>query len=157
MTINTSGDAVRELQRRIGHQPDFLRSIRDEDDWSFVVKMHAPMEAAVTRLLTLRLGEDSLHDVFSRLDFASPNFGRLAFAKALNLLDSKDRGFLRELAELRDRLVHDVSNVSFDLHGYVAALNTDKFRSFVKSCDNFSISMEPEASRNVVNDGKRWK
>ncbi len=152
MAINTTGDAARELQRRIELPPDFLESIRDEDDWSFVVKLHALMETAITRLLTLRVGEESLHNVFARLNFA---FGKLAFVKALELLDSSDRSFLHTLAELRNRLVHDVSNVNFDLVAYVASMDSGQFKSFVRSCDNFSTPMEQDDRRNVVNDGSQ--
>ncbi len=155
MAINTTGDAARELQRRIELPPDFLESIRDEDDWSFVVKMHALMEAAVTHLLTLRLGHKSLHNVFAHLDFATSKFGKLAFAKALELLDSRDRSFLHKLAELRNRLVHDVSNVNFDLVAYVASMDSDQFKSFVRSCDNFSTPMGQDDRKNVVNDGSQ--
>ncbi len=155
MAINTTGDAARELQRRIELPPDFLESIRDEDDWSFVVKMHALMEAAVTHLLTLRLGEESLHNVFARLDFAAPKFGKLAFAKALELLDSRDRSFLHKLAELRNRLVHDVSNVNFDLVAYVASMDSDQFKSFVRSCDNFSTPLGQDDRKIVVIDGSQ--
>ncbi len=152
MTINTTGDAARELQQRIGLPPDFLESIRDENDWSFVVKMHALMEAAITGLLTLRLGEESLHDIFARLPFAP---GKLVFAKALELLDSNDRRFLHKLAELRNRLVHDVSNVNFDLVEYVASMNSDQLKSFIRSCDNFSTPNGKDDGRNVVNDGSQ--
>ena len=147
MAINTMGDAARELQRRIELPPDFLESIRNEDDWSFVVKMHALMEVAITRLLTLQLGEESLHNVFARLPFPR----KLAFVKALKLLNSSDRTFLSKLSELRNRLVHDVSNVNFDLVKDVASMNSRNFEGFVRSCDNFSTPKGPGDRR--VNDG----
>jgi len=64
--------------------------------------MHALMEAAVTHLLAERLGDAKLEEVFSFTEFANPRSGKLAFAKALGLLESDERRFLQRLAELRN-------------------------------------------------------
>ncbi len=153
MTINTVGDAARELQRQLGLHEGFFHSILDEDDWSFIVKMHALMEAAVTHLLTERVGHAPLEGVFSFTEFANKRSGKLAFAKALNVLDSDERRFLYWLAELRNSLVHGVKNVQFDLDERTRRMNRDQFGSFVKACDIFSSPGSGNDGINVVNDG----
>ena len=150
----TVGEAVEILQERLGLEPGFLWSLKNEDDWSFLIKLHALMEAAVSRLLAVRLGHESLLDIFANLEFANKKSGRLAFLKNLDLLDSQDRSFLRRLAELRNDMVHDVSKVGFDLKEYVGGLDKQALKSLVTQCNNFAVAMEP-GGEPVVHDGEK--
>ena len=49
--------AVAELEQGIGLQNGFFIRLVAEDDWSFVIKIHALYEAAVTKLITEKVGE----------------------------------------------------------------------------------------------------
>jgi hypothetical protein len=55
---------VKEIENGLGLPDNFLLSIYvDDDDWSFVIKLHSMVEAAVTHLLVTRFANDQLTDV----------------------------------------------------------------------------------------------
>jgi hypothetical protein len=78
----------------------FCESLYKEDDWSFIIKLHALLEAVVTHLLVAHLQQDALLDVFARVEMSQEKTGKLAFAKALNLLTSNHRAYVRYISEL---------------------------------------------------------
>ncbi|GKS63878.1 hypothetical protein YTPLAS72_11820 [Nitrospira sp.] len=130
---------MRALEAQLGLPSGFLEGLRTEDDWSFIIKIHALIEAAVSHLLCTALGNDRLIDVFSCLDLSDKRRGKMAFAGALSLLGKSDRRFVSSLSELRNTLVHDVKNVGFSLSKHVAAMDSSKFVTFVKGFDSFSV------------------
>lgn len=126
------------LEAKLGLEPGFFDSLDsdDENDWSFVIKAHALVEAAVSHLLTQTIKRPELGDLFSRLDMSNKATGKAAFVKALGLLGEEQRRFVSALSELRNRLVHDVRNVNFDLLEHVDSLNPKERETFLK---NFNI------------------
>jgi hypothetical protein len=130
--------SVRAIETELGLPSGFLEGLRTEDDWSFIIKVHALIEAAVSHLLCSVLGKDTLADVFSHLELSDKRRGKMAFAAALGLLEKPDRRFVSSLSELRNTLVHDVTNVGFSLSKYVDAMDSSTFSAFVKGLDSFS-------------------
>lgn len=88
---------MRALEAQLGLPSGFLEGLRTEDDWSFIIKIHALIEAAVSHLLCTALGNDRLIDVFSCLDLSDKRRGKMAFAGALSLLGKSDRRFVSSL------------------------------------------------------------
>ena len=86
---------------------------REGDDWSFVVKIHALLEGLSTNLLTTGLNEERLREVFSHLELSDTRSGKVAFMKALGLLEDESRAYISALSELRNLLIHRIENVSF--------------------------------------------
>jgi len=62
---DTVEGSVRLIESAVGVPQGFLESLKNEDDWSFVIKIHALLEAAVSHLLCKTLGRDELADVLS--------------------------------------------------------------------------------------------
>ena len=89
MSSQSLADLVPLLEQKLGLKPGFLESLDDENenDWSFVIKVHALIEAAISHLLTEDLCRPELADLFSRLDMSNKATGKAAFVKALNLLE----------------------------------------------------------------------
>lgn len=116
MNIDDLGDSVGRLEGDCGLPEGFCVKLVQEDDWSFVIKMHSLLESAVSRLLTTALGRSELEDIFSALDTSNTKTGKIAFTSALGLLPKQHLDFIRSLSELRNRLVHRVKNVACDLH-----------------------------------------
>lgn len=109
------------------HLPNgFLMSLRREDDWSFVIKVHALIEAAVTHLLVAAIKDQRLVSVFQMLELSNSRTGKAAFLDALELIDSPQKRFIRKLSELRNSLVHDVRNVSFSFGEHIASLDCNQ-------------------------------
>ena len=92
--------------------------LKQEDDWSFVIKLHALFECAVAEQLTRTFRRRELADVFSRFELSNTKTGKLALIKALNLLPTAHIQFVRKLSELRNALAHKVENVNVDLVEY---------------------------------------
>ena len=135
---DTVEGSIRVLEKNLSIREGFLESLKREDDWSFIIKVHALLEAAISHLLCEALGHKQLSEVFSFIELSNKRSGKIAFVKALSLLDKPDRRFIISLSELRNQLVHDISNVDLDLKKYVDSLSPEKFKSFVKSMDSFS-------------------
>jgi hypothetical protein len=60
------------------------------------------------------------------LDVSDQTKGKLAFIKALDLLPTEDRSFIKQLSVMRNSLVHDAKNLEFNLKVYLAELDTQK-------------------------------
>ncbi|HSG21963.1 MAG TPA: hypothetical protein VLA64_03300, partial [Azonexus sp.] len=111
-----------ELEAKIGVRPGFFAALREEDDWSFVIKLHALFEAACTHLLLFHFKEPELSEVFSRLELSNKTTGKIAFLSKLGLIGKENRRLLSTLSELRNSLVHDVRNAEFSLIDMVTKL-----------------------------------
>lgn len=111
---NKTAQAVEETLRSLGVARSFFDDLLTKgDDWTFVIKIHALVEAALTYLLVSELERPELADVIAKLETSDTRTGKVAFVKALKLLDDHHRRFVRALSELRNGLVHDVRNTSF--------------------------------------------
>jgi hypothetical protein len=56
---------ILELESKLGLDQGFFGNLQSEDDWSFVIKLHALFEAACTHLLLFHFQELELTDIFS--------------------------------------------------------------------------------------------
>lgn len=138
MSPKTLSDLVPLLEQKLGLEPGFFESLDgdDESDWSFIIKVHALIEAAISHLLTEHLGRPELNDVLSRLDMSNKTTGKAGFIEALGLLEKPERRFISSLSELRNKLVHDVRNVNFDLTEHVENMERKEQDAFLK---NFNL------------------
>jgi hypothetical protein len=130
------GAGILELESKIGVPENFFRALCNEDDWPFVIKLHALFEAACTHLLLFHFKEPDLSSIFSRLELSNKTTGKIAFLGALELLNKDNRRFISILSELRNSLVHDVRNAQFSLAGMVMSLDAPEIR-------NLAISFSP--------------
>jgi hypothetical protein len=123
-----------ELEARIGLPLGFCEGLREEPtDWSFVIKLHALFEAAITQLLVGKLARPELSELVSQMDMGHPRTGKIQMAKALGVLEEEERRFVRYLSMLRNDLVHNVGNVTFTFDDYPKSLDTNKRRELVQA------------------------
>ncbi len=108
----------------------FLDRLAVEDDWSFVIRAHALVEATITHLLSAAV-DPRLRDCFERLEVSNAEYGKMRFAGALELVSGAERKFVRVLSELRNRTVHDIRQVSFTFDGYLDAMDKNQRAAFV--------------------------
>lgn len=132
----------------------FLNLLIKEDDWSFTIKLHALVEAAVSHLLASICG-DRLLDIFTRLELSSDTIGKVAFAKALDVLDKDERTFVRKLSEIRNSFAHDVRKAGATLANYVAGLNNDQLKVFSRGAacvamNPFTLAMTASSFRHFA-------
>lgn len=67
------------LESELGLPKAFFRGLLDENDWSFVIKLHSLIESAATRLLVVALGKPELEEIISRIELSGKTTGKLAF------------------------------------------------------------------------------
>jgi len=118
------------LLHGVGLPEDFFFNLSMESDWSLIIKLHALFEAVLASLILKRLGKPELEELIANLDFNNVKSGKVAFARSLCLIDKKEVAFLRGLSELRNRLVHNISNVSFEVETYVSTHTASEKKKF---------------------------
>ena len=106
---------IRDFEARLGVPSGFFERLLHEDDWSFLIKLHALVEAAATTVLTEALNRPELRDLLARAPLSDSEYGKLSMMKVLNIVSSPYRGFMRKLSELRNLAVHNVQNTSLRL------------------------------------------
>jgi hypothetical protein len=123
-------ERLEQIEAKLSLPRRFYLALREEDDWSFVIKLSALFEAASTQLLTVRLGAPMLEDSFSHLDYGDQRFGKLTLLSKLGCLSGEEVKFLQLMLELRNKLAHNIANVSFSFSKYVCDLDAQRQRKF---------------------------
>lgn len=148
--LNDVGQFEADLSLRKG----FFRALLNEDDWSFVIKLHALVDSAITHMLVEELGRPELLRPLSRLSLADTRSGKLAFGRELGLLDGRDRLFVQKLSEIRNSFAHDVRMAGSTLADYARGLNDAGLASLVKAVgpgrDPFPVGTEDVPERQFV-------
>ncbi|VXC32329.1 hypothetical protein [Pseudomonas sp. 8O] len=126
MAMEQGTDDLAALEEAFGLPEKFIDNLINEDDWSLIIKSHALLESACADMLCHYFGKYEIGDIFAHLDMSNKKYGKIAFISALKLLSKAERRFISELSELRNMLVHNVSNATFSLENYVSSLTTDK-------------------------------
>lgn len=111
----------------------FLHKLWDDDDWSFVIKVQALVEASVTDLLVTHVGDEKLKGFVELLPLADEEIGKLAMAKMLDLMSPEQRRFVKKMATLRNKLAHRVDHIGFTFSHYVSSLNTSALKDWKQS------------------------
>lgn len=121
---------ILSLQDKLGLPTDFFKRLLQEDDWSFIIKLHALVEAACTDLLLHHFDEPSLKNIISRLELSNKSFGKLAFIKELELLGDASRRYISSLSEWRNNFVHNVQNCNASLDKIIGAMDKNEVKKF---------------------------
>lgn len=122
---------VRAQSERLGLPPGFYDRLVNEDDWSFVIKLNALVEAACSDALAARLHEPALVSLLATLDLGHPKHGKVALLKELSAINKEQAGVLRMVLELRNLLAHNVARIGFTFAEYIAAMDRQQRKSFV--------------------------
>jgi len=125
---------IRELEISIEVQEGFFNNLlNSESDWSFIIKLHAFLEAGCTVLITKALGKDELTDVISRLEMSGNDYGKTIFISRLSLLSKGAINYIRKLSMIRNYYVHNLINISLSLEDYVKTMDKNQRDNFVTS------------------------
>ena len=103
-----------------------------KDDWTLIVALHAMIETGLNGALLKELEKPALEQVIAKLDTSNQATGKVAFAKALGILDRSSILFLQQLSDLRNRCVHDVRNFDFNLIEYLTKIGEEKRNAILK-------------------------
>ncbi|MBN2594524.1 MAG: hypothetical protein JXA81_13530 [Sedimentisphaerales bacterium] len=109
-------EAAQLISKELSLPKDFAICLLREDDWSFVLKSHALIEACVIHALDARFQEHSIRDFPKDLSMAK----RVDLAKQLGVLSEDMLGPIRILSSIRNNLAHDIKQVRFTFDSYLA-------------------------------------
>ena len=125
---------VHEIEKDLTIPKGFFWSLLKEDDWSFIIKLHSLIEAAVTQLLLKEIARPELENVFANIELSNSRAGKMVFLKDLGLLKPYHR-YVRVLSEIRNDFVHNISNVKVSLKEYLDN-KPDQKNNLFKSIQN---------------------
>lgn len=123
---------LKQFEQRLGLPDGFYDRLIREDDWSFVIKLNALFEAACTHILATRLHAPELEQSFAHLDLANSKCGKVVLLRNLDAITAEQATILHMLAELRNKLVHNITNVTFSFSAYVASLDNQKLDNLIR-------------------------
>lgn len=135
-------DQIPKLEATLGIEPGFFQRLSEEEDWALIIKMHALIESAVSELLTGAFSQAALKETFSMLELSNKRTGKIAFINALGLLGEAERRYISSLSEIRNRLVHNIKNVNFELHAEVERMDAQQFKQFVLKFNTLSTHVD---------------
>jgi hypothetical protein len=114
----------------------FYIKLLEDDDWSFTIKLHSLIETAISFALSESIkiafnkyypeGNIDLLRAFTLMETSNKNTGKLAFLKGLDIPHSNYRGFIMHLSQMRNKMIHNISNVGMSIKEYYDSLVTDK-------------------------------
>jgi hypothetical protein len=120
--------AVRKIEENLGLPAGFYNKLREDDDWSFVIKTNTLLESALTLLLADILGrtEEAFLHVLAEVDFSL----KIKMTSALDIFDSSQRTIMWALLKLRNELAHNIQSVEFTFEHHLS--NKDRAQDFAK-------------------------
>ena len=113
-------EAADLVTKRLGLPSNFVFDLLDDDDWSFIIKSHALMEAAAVEAIKHRLSDHTIDKFLKRLQMGKC----LDFAQELQAIDDQLLKKIRLISKIRNDIIHDVTKYAFSLTEYLS--NTDK-------------------------------
>src|SRR6266496_1060873 len=140
----TPFEAILLAELNLGLPPmSFYKLMKEPDDWSFVLKLHAILESALTRLLEKRLHDDGFD--------AYTNFvgkAQLAFELQEVALDKEYQGFYFALNSLRNLFAHNAKYICADLRTVLLSIPHAKRRSVPQRLGLSFVEHGPERGLN---------
>lgn len=138
-----------QLEQALGLPDGFYERLSAEDDWSFVIKLNALLEAAATHTLVVRLQAPELADSIANLNFAQSKCGKIALLRNLGALTQDQAKTLRMIAELRNSLIHNITNTSFRFSSYLQSCDRNQVEQFVVAFGRGVVDPVPIGDKKV--------
>ena len=126
--------SAREICRLFELPDSFLEDLLQGDDWTYIIRLHALLETAITWALEIHLQPHPIGDFLARLNFAGRGSSKLELAEQLGILDQDSRKYVSGINTIRNRLAHNIRHLRFDLARYVEDLSEEHRRQFVSNC-----------------------
>lgn len=112
---------------------EFLEALLKENDWSFVIKLHALIEAVTTQIILSNVDDERLRATIERLPLSDDEIGKLRIAKDLGLYTKSQRAFIRRMSMVRNKIVHNLENLDFRFSEYVTGLDSNAKDSWINA------------------------
>lgn len=123
------------LRDTLGIPDSFLERLLTDDDWTFIIKLHAMIEGALNHVIPRFFDNSGLHKIIARLETSNPKTGKVAFAKACGLLPANAIKFIQYLSELRNLCAHEPKNFLFNIGNIVGNMTEEQKASWLEKVD----------------------
>ena len=104
------------IENSMSLPPGFFCSLCKEDDWSFIIKMHAFLEAQLSTVIADHLNKEELSSIITQIPMSDTKYGKVKIAYSLNIISKEMLTYIKSLSEMRNKLVHNIENVNFDIN-----------------------------------------
>lgn len=125
-----AAEVIQFLPKTLGVPKEFITKLETDSDWAVVITVHAIIEAALNHAIIVTLNRPELTDIIVRLDTSDRDRGKMAFVKALDLLNQDERRFIHWLSTLRNKLVHRVENLTFTFPKWLSEMQPAAKKAF---------------------------
>lgn len=140
---------IQDQSLRLGLPEGFYNSLLDEDDWSFVIRANALVEAACTDALVAAFHAPHLRSSLASLELGHRKHGKVALLTKLGALQAGQKDVLVTLLELRNKLAHNADQVRFTFSAYLESLEPKPKKKFI---DTAGYGLVPEGPDGVPRD-----
>ena len=130
-----------------GVAKEAISNLDTDDDWTFVIKIHALLEASLNMILIHNLGK-KMTPFIVLLETGNIENGKLAWVKQLELMPKQHMDFIRILGPLRNKLAHNPKNLEFSFSEWITNLEDAKRKNFLKAVRE--IRNNPPSTRGNV-------
>ncbi len=131
MTGSSAG-SIEKLEQFLGIPIGFCDELLYENDWSFVIKLHALLESALNELLVSELDNPKLKKFVTKLAIQGRS-GKISLAEELNILSKEEKEFIIALTSMRNQFAHVVRCVGTTIPIYLKSLDPAE-RKKINSC-----------------------
>lgn len=145
METNILYQLIDAIEDELSLPSNFILNLYGEDDWSFIVKLHALLESSLTNALSAVVHQGKLEKQFAWLNISDDRIGKIRFAINLDLLTIKQYNFIKKLSEIRNHVIHDIKNINFSFPKYINSLDKNQ----KKSLKNIIFSVLPDKAKNL--------
>ena len=145
-------DDIAKISNEMDLPANFLLDLKENDDWSFVIKTHAFLEALTSYVIAETIHRKELANILSRLDMGNLQYGKVVLSERLSLIKSDGKKFLLRLNSLRNYLAHNVKHINFNFTEYLQSLDKNQKKEFLKSFSYFASEEDIRDHYDVVTD-----
>jgi hypothetical protein len=155
--LNEFRPAIRDITKAFQRPEDFFERLGEEDDWSLVIKLHALLETTLGWYLDNYLKPYGLEWLIGKMDLSGGRINKIEVALRTGGLDANQAKFIRAISKIRNRLVHNIRHVRFDLRDYISDLSTLEKHEFasdvlaINVTDNWTEEERVQLRASVIN------
>lgn len=130
---------VEEISAELKLKLDFLLSIGNDNDWSFIIKSHALIESVITELIISRIEEIEIKPIIERMPLHDDQVSKMRIVKIYGLMTDDQIKFVKKLSEIRNDIVHKFDNIDFTFTNYISQLDKNQRKSWTKLINWYDI------------------
>jgi hypothetical protein len=132
---------VLELQQKLHIPGDFFKNLLNEDDKTFLSKLHDLIESKCASLLLFHFNEPRLKTLVTRLQLSNESNGKAFFLRELKLLGEPDIKFITTLSHYNNYFLYEAKD-GYTLHDLIQSMDEGSLRRFALAFSPFETAIQ---------------